>query len=164
MSDRIIVATFSDTKEAYGAAKAIKNLDGAGAADFKLKAAVVVKKDGLGDVKVLANHDRPPLATAIGTAVGALIGLIGGPPGAAVGAAIGASAGLTGDLVTRLFEHDFVDQVASDMRPGSTSVIVEAEEGDPRPIDEVVALRHGRVRRQDMTEAYAGQVFGREHR
>jgi uncharacterized membrane protein len=148
MADRIIVATFSNTNAAYEAASAMKALKDKGVVDFKPKAGVIVKKDDRGNVSLLESKDRPLWGTGIGTAAGALIGLIGGAPGAALGAALGATAGLTGDAVTGFLDEDFVDSVTQEMRPGMTALIVEADEGSTRPVDEIVAVGGGHVHRQ----------------
>jgi uncharacterized membrane protein len=148
MTDRIIVATFDNTNAAYDAASAIKDLTKAGIADFELKAGVMVSKDDQGKVSVLENRDRGLIGTAVGTVSGALIGLIGGPAGSIVGAGLGATAGLTGDAVMAGFDADFVGSVTGDMRPGTTALIVEADEGSTRPVDDIVALGGGRVHRQ----------------
>lgn len=148
MTDRIIVATFDNSNTAYDAASAIKNLKDAGAAQFKLKTGVMVKKDDRGNVSLLEDRDRPLLGTAVGTAAGALIGLIGGAPGVAMGAALGATTGLSGDAITAALDSDFVDSVTENMRPGMTAIIVEADEGSTRPVDDIVALGGGHVFRQ----------------
>jgi uncharacterized membrane protein len=148
MTDRIIVATFDNTNAAYDAASAIKDLKRAGIADFKLKAGVMVSKDDRGNVSVLENKDRHLLGTAVGTITGALIGLIGGAPGSAIGATLGATTGLTGDAVMAGLDDDFVDSVTRDMRPGKTAIIVEADEGSTRPVDDIVTRGGGRVFRQ----------------
>jgi uncharacterized membrane protein len=148
MTDRIIVATFSNTNAAYDAASAIKNLKDVGATSFKLKAGVMIKKDDLGNVSLLEDRERPLLGTVVGTTAGALIGLIGGAPGAALGAALGATAGLSGDAVTAALDSDFVDSVTTDMRPGMTALVVEADEGSTRAVDDIVALGGGQVYRQ----------------
>ena len=122
MSDRIIVATFNDTNAAYDAARAIKDLKQAGAADFKLKAGVMLKKDDRGNVSLLESKDRNLLGTAVGTTTGALIGLLGGAPGVAVGALLGATTGLSADAVMAAVDADFVDEVTRDLRPGMTAV------------------------------------------
>lgn len=144
MSDRIIVATFNDTNAAYDASSAIKGLKDAGVADFKLKTGVMIKKDDRGNVTLLESKDRYLLGTAVGTITGALIGLIGGAPGLAVGATMG----LSGDVVMEALDSDFVDSVTTDMRPGMTAIIVEANEGSTRPVDDIVALGGGHVYRQ----------------
>jgi uncharacterized membrane protein len=153
MSDRIIVATFDDTNAAYDAARAIKDLKQTGATDFKLKTGVMLKKDDRGNVSLLESKDRHLLGTAVGTATGALIGLLAGAPGAAVGAALGATSGLGADAVMAAVDTDFVDDVTRDLRPGMTAIIVEANEGSTRAVDDIVAVGGGHVYRQDAAQA-----------
>jgi uncharacterized membrane protein len=148
MSDQIIVATFSNTNAAYDAAAALKALKDKGVVDFKPKAGVMVKKDDKGNISLLESKDRPLWGTGIGTVAGALIGLIGGAPGAAMGAAIGATSGLTGDAVMAGLDSDFIDSVTTEMRPGMTALIVEADEKSTRPVDDIVSLGGGHVYRQ----------------
>jgi uncharacterized membrane protein len=148
MADTIIVATFKDTNAAYDAAGALKKLKEDKVIDFKPKAGVMVKKDELGNVSLLETKDRPLFGTGVGTAVGALIGLIGGAPGAALGAALGATAGVGSDAVMASLDSDFVESVTSEMHPGMTAIIVEADEKSTRPVDEIVARGGGNVRRQ----------------
>ena len=152
MSDRIIVATFNDTNAAYDAARAIKDLKQAGVADFKLKTGVMLKKDDRGNVSLLESKDRNLLGTAVGTTTGALIGLLGGAPGVAVGALLGATTGLSTDAVMAAVDADFVDEVTRDLRPGMTAVIVEANEGSTRAVDDIVALGGGHVYRQEASQ------------
>jgi uncharacterized membrane protein len=108
----------------------------------------MVKKDDRGNLSLLETKDRAPLGTAVGTVAGALIGLIGGAPGAALGAALGATSGLTGDVVMAGLDSDFVSSVTTEMRPGMTAIIVEADEKSTRPVDDIVALGGGHVYRQ----------------
>jgi uncharacterized membrane protein len=148
MTDRIIVATFDNANAAYDAASAIKDLKKAGVADFKLKAGTMVSKDQNGNISVLENKVRNPLGTEVGAVSGALIGLIGGPPGSVLGAALGGSLGLADDAVTGNFDEDFVERVSGDIRPGTTAIIVEADEGSTRPVDDIVTLGGGHVYRK----------------
>ena len=148
MADTIIVATFDNSNAAYDAASALKKLKDQKLVDFKPKAGVMVKKDDLGNVSLLESKDRPLFGTAVGTAVGALIGLIAGAPGAALGAAFGATAGVGSDTVMAALDSDFVESVTTDMHPGTTAIIVEADEKSTRPVDEIVARGGGHIRRQ----------------
>jgi uncharacterized membrane protein len=148
MTNRVIVATFNDSNSAYDAASALKKLKDAGSVDFKMKTGVMIAKDDRGNVRLLEQKDRPLWGTGVGTVSGALIGLIGGAPGAAIGAAIGATAGLTGDAVMASLDSDFVDSVTNGMKPGMTAIVVEADEQSTRPVDDIVALKGGRVYRQ----------------
>ena len=148
MTDRVIVATFNDSNSAYDAASALKKLKDAGSVDFKMKTGVMIQKDNLGNVRLVEEKDRPLWGTGVGTISGALIGLIGGASGAAIGAAIGATAGVTGDAVMGSLDSDFVDSVTSEMKPGMTAIVVEADEKNTRPVDDIVALKGGHVYRQ----------------
>jgi uncharacterized membrane protein len=46
-------------------------------------------------------------------------------------------------------DSDFVNSVTTEMRPGTTALIVEAEEKSTRPVDDIVAFRGGHVYRQE---------------
>ena len=148
MSDQIIVATFDNTNNAYDAASALKKLKDQGIVDFKPKAGVMVEKDERGNLSLLESKERFLWGTTVGTAAGALIGLLGGAPGAALGAAFGATTGLGGDAVMAGLETDFVQSVTSELRPGMTAIIVEADEKSTRPVDDIVARGGGHVHRQ----------------
>src|SRR5215468_10038698 len=148
MSDQIIVATFSNSNAAYDAATALKALKDKGVVDFKPKAGVMVKKDDKGNLSLLESKDRPLWGTAIGTVAGALIGLIGGAPGVALGAALGATSGLAGDAVMGALDSDFTDSITREMKPGMTAIIVEADEGSTKPVDDIVSNNGGHVHRQ----------------
>ena len=148
MSDTIIVATFDNTNAAYDAATALKKLKDQKLADFKPKAGVMLKKDDRGNLSLLESKERFLWGTTVGTTAGALIGLIAGAPGAALGAALGATTGVGSDAVMAGLDSDFVESVTSEMRPGMTAIIVEADEKGTRPVDDAVAAAGGHVRRQ----------------
>ncbi len=61
MADQIIVATFTNSNDAYDAATAMKALKDKGIVDFKAKAGVMVKKDDRGNLSLLESKDRPLL-------------------------------------------------------------------------------------------------------
>src|SRR5262245_38140776 len=136
------------TNNAYDAASALKKLKDQKIVDFKHRAGVMVKTDELGNLSLLESKDRFLWGTAVGTTAGALIGLLAGAPGAALGAALGATSGLGSDAVMAGLDSDFVDSVTSQMHPGTTAIIVEADEKSTRPVDDIVALGGGQVRRQ----------------
>ena len=69
-------------------------------------------------------------------------------PGAALGAALGATSGLGTDAVMGALDSDFVESVTSDMRPGMTAIIVEADKKSTKPVDDAVAHAGGQIRRQ----------------
>ena len=75
--------------------------------------------------------------------------MLGGPAGAAAGAAIGATGGLAADAVGATFDADFVAMVSREVRPGQTAVVMEANEGGTRAVDNIVKLNGGTVHRSD---------------
>jgi uncharacterized membrane protein len=112
----------------------------------------MLKKDDRGNVSLLESKDRHLLGTAVGTATGLLIGLLAGAPGMALGATLGATTGLGADAVMAAVDTDFVDGVTRDLRPGMTVIVVEANEGSTRAVDDIVALGGGRVYRQEAAQ------------
>jgi uncharacterized membrane protein len=85
----------------------------------------------------------------VGTTAGLPIGLLGGAPGAALGATLGAATGLTTDAPMATVDTGFVESVKRDLLPGTTAIVVEANEGSMRAVDDLVALRRGHVYRQE---------------
>jgi len=108
----------------------------------------MIAKDQNGNVSVLESRGHPLFGTAAGIATGALIGMIAGAPGAAMGAALGATSGLGADTVNSMLRADFVNSVRVGMRPGTTAIIVEADEGSTRGVDDIAARHGGQLHRQ----------------
>ena len=148
MVDNIIVATFSNVNAAHDAARAIKDLKDAGGTKFKLKSGVIVTKDDQGSVSVLESDVHPFHGTKVGVVVGGLIGLIGGAPVAAVAALLGATVGAINDAGMAILGSATVTSIKSEMQPGMTAVIIEADEDSPNAVDDIVARGGGRVFRQ----------------
>ncbi|WP_347259596.1 DUF1269 domain-containing protein [Rudaea sp.] len=149
MTIRTIVAVFPNSNSAYTAASAIRALRSSGKIDFSLKAGAMFRKDEKGNVIPLEEKERPLWGTLAGGVAGALIGFLAGPAGAATGAAAGATSGLVADAVGASLDVDFAENVATWVRPGETAVVVEANEGNTRPVDDAVRLNGGRVYRSD---------------
>ena len=148
MVDNIIVATFSNVNAAHDAARAIKDLKDAGGTKFKLKSGVIVTKDERGSVSVLESDVHPFHGTKVGVVVGGLIGLIGGVPLATLAALLGATVGLINDAGMAILGSATVTSIKSEMQPGMTAVIIEADEASPNAVDDIVAQGGGRVFRQ----------------
>ena len=148
MVDKLIVAVFDNVDAAYLAAKAIKVLKDASGAKFKLKSGILVTKDDRGDVSVLEAESHPFHGTKISAVVGGLIGLIGGPPLAALGALVGTTFGAINDSGKAILKSGSVAAIKDAMHPGTTAVIIEANEASPTAVDDIVAHGGGRVFRQ----------------
>lgn len=145
MVDNIIVATFSNVNAAHDAARAIRDLTEAGGTKFKLKSGVIVTKDERGSVSVLESDVHLFHGTKVGVVVGGLIGLIGGVPLATLTALLEATVGLINDAGMAILGSATVTSIKSEMQPGSTAVIIEADEASPNAVDDIVAQGGGRV-------------------
>jgi uncharacterized membrane protein len=144
MVDNIIVATFSSVDAAHDAARAITALKDDGN-KFKLESGVIVSKDERGAVSVLQSDVHLFHGTKVGVVVGGLIGLIGGVPLATVAALLGATVGLINDAGMAILGSATMSSIKSEMKPGMTAVIIEADEGSPNAVDDIVAQGKGRV-------------------
>ena len=148
MVDNIIVATFSDVNAACNAANAINELKNTGRKNFKLKSGIIVTKDDKREVSVLESETHPFRGTKVGAVVGGLIGLIGGAPLAAVGALLGATVGAVNDSGMAILQSFNMTSFKNEMQPGTTVVIIEANEASPTAVDDIVAQGGGRVFRK----------------
>lgn len=105
---------------------------------LKLKDAVVVEKTDRGDVKVTETIDPTPGRTAISGAMwtGLLGLLVGGPVGWLAGIGIGAGAGaVTAKLVDLGIPDEWVDWFKQAVRPGTSAVVILAENVDLRALE-----------------------------
>lgn len=104
---------------------------------LKLKDAVIVEKTLNGDVKVRETIDPTPGRTALSGAMWTgLLGLIvGGPVGWLAGLGIGAGAGaVTAKVVDLGIPDEWVDWFKQAVRPGTSAVIILAEDVDMRAL------------------------------
>jgi uncharacterized membrane protein len=147
MAENLIVAVFSNTQAACDVAGAIKNLESSGS-EIKLKSGILVTKDERGDVSVLDAESHPFRGSKVGIVVGGLIGLLGGAPIAAVGALLGATVGAINDSGMAILRSATVSSIKDAMHPGTTAVILEADEVHPNAVNEIVEQAGGRVFRE----------------
>lgn len=152
MSNHVIVASFGNAAAARQAAKEISALGKQGLAQFQLKAggAMISKAPRTGTVTIEEKGRRGAFGLAVGAVAGGLIGMVAGPAGAAIGAALGATMGLVNDAMRESIDAGYISFVEEKMEPGSVAVIVEANEGSTRPIDDIVARGGGQVYRRSI--------------
>jgi uncharacterized membrane protein len=154
--DKMLVVVFPGEKSAYEARNALSALDQEGS--IALYAAAVMAKDAAGKVSVKQEADRGPVGTTVGLLTGTLVGLVGGPAGAAIGAAAGAYGGGMFDLVRVGIGTDFVDEVASSLKPGKVAVIAEIDEDWVTPVDSRMDALGGEVFRRARTAVVDDQL------
>lgn len=148
MADNIIVAIFNSASPAYETAKAIMDLKDVPGSGFKFKSGIIVGKDASGNISVLESNSHPFQGMKVGAVVGGLIGLIGGAPIAAIGALLGSTMGAIGSAGAAILSSANVTSIKKAMQPGTVAVIVEAEEHNPKAVDDIVAGQGGCVYRQ----------------
>lgn len=148
MATSIIAAVFSDRDKAYDAAYALKDLEEKDVG-FSANAGALIEKDSKGNARLLDEKDRPLWGTVGGTLIGGLIGLLGGPAGSLAGAAVGGLSGMAGDAVVSDLDAGFVEEVTTDLNPGDTALLIEAEEGSRSYVDDIISQNGGRLHRAD---------------
>ena len=131
--ERMLVVVFDDEPKVYEGSHALKQLDEEGS--ITIHAEAVIQKNTDGTVAIKESEDEFPVRTIGGTAVGSLIGLLGGPVGVGVGAVAGFLAGSIGDLHVAGVDAEFVDEVATALKPGKCAVIAEVSEEWVTPAD-----------------------------
>jgi uncharacterized membrane protein len=105
---------------------------------------IVVRREANGTLTIKREKLRDPLSPAVGAVVGALIGLFGGPAGILVGLGCGAAIGAIHAEVT----DEFIEDLARELRPGSSALIAEVVEDWPMPIDARMEKLGGKVVRE----------------
>ena len=131
--ERMLVVIFDNETKAYEGASALRQLEGEGGISIYAGAVVVKNADGTTTPKQI--DDIGPVGTLVGSSVGALVGLLGGPVGLAIGAASGLAVGALSDLSEARVGDDFVEEIATSLKPGKVAVIAEVEEEWTTPVD-----------------------------
>lgn len=140
MTVNILFADFTDrgTEAALGA---LDDLAGAHTeGKLKLREARVIGRDPEGNVEVPGevDHSNSSAGFAVGGLVGALAGLVGGPVGAVIGFGAGGLIG-GGHDVRRVTETNAaLEELTSEIPPGSTVLVAEVDEDAPGPADKAL--------------------------
>jgi uncharacterized membrane protein len=166
MSRDVIVATFDDRNQAYGAARDIDKLD---ESVIRVESGAIVEKDMLGNVSLLDSRElTAPWGTigglTGGTLLGALVGAIAGPVGSLTGAQVGAAAAATGglmgstvgvtvDIADAGLKEEYVSAVSGRLLPGHFALVAEVDEYSTQPVDEAVWRHNGVIFRHPETYA-----------
>jgi uncharacterized membrane protein len=139
----LIVVTFDSMTEA---GKVLTSLEQAEDLDFiKLDDTAVVVKNADGEISVHNEVDRGIKVGVVGGSLaGLLIGLlIGGPIASLV---LGAVAGAMGGNLANLgIDQQFIDDVATDLAPGSSALFMVVRDAAPDAVAEVLQPFEGQV-------------------
>ena len=162
MANRVIVAVFRTQNQAYDAAAQMQRLNDDEV--IIVKRGAIATKDAKGNLTI---PDSKQVGSAWGLLggglIGGLLGVMLGPvgvaagaaasaaaAGAAVGAVTGGSVGAVADLTELGMNEDFIDDVATQLNPGDSALIVEVNEGSTEPTDRAVSMYGGRIYRSEL--------------
>ena len=162
MANRVIVAVFPTQNQAYDAAAQMQRL--ADDEIITLKRGAIATKDVKGNLTIPdSKHVGSAWGLLGGGLIGGLLGVMLGPvgvaagaaasaaaTGAAVGAVTGGTLGTVADLAEFGMNEDFIDDVATQLYPGDSALIVEVGEGSTEPTDRAVLMYGGRIYRTEL--------------
>jgi uncharacterized membrane protein len=124
--NQLVIAIFPDEARAFDAARA---LEGPGdPANIAIRGLAVLVKHSDGTVSEEKRTSPLPFRALVGAVVGALIGLAGGAVGSAIGFTAGGLLGFTRDLAKFGVEESFLSDVARQLTPGKSALVIEVAE------------------------------------
>jgi uncharacterized membrane protein len=123
--NQLLIAIYPDEARAYEALRALE--DPGDPAHLGVRGLAVIIKRSDGTLSEEKWSTRLPFRAPIGALVGALIGLAAGPVGSAIGLAAGGLIGLSRDLADFGIEESFLNDVAAQLTPGRTALVIEVE-------------------------------------
>lgn len=156
MPRNVIVITWPEDSKAYEALTKLRN---SYAADDIYQAAVVQRTEDGRVVLQDGGSNTDGINTLGGSAIGSLIGILGGPLGVLLGFSTGALLGSLVDLGDETDEDSVVAVISKQLLPGTTSLMVDLNETDPKVVDELAASSGGvlvRYNYDDMLDEVLG--------
>lgn len=151
MTRNIIVITWPDSAKAYEAMTKLRNTEG----DRVYQAAVVQRNEDGRVVVQDGGSNTDGVATLSGGAIGSLIGILGGPVGVLLGFSTGALLGSLFDLGDEVDEDSVVAVISSQMKPGTTSLMIDLDETSPKAVDLLAADSGGKLARYNYEDTLA---------
>ncbi len=95
-----------------------------------------------------------------GAITGGLVGLVGGPVGAVVGAIAGAGAGgIAADKIDRGFSNDFLEKFVSELKPGTSALIILADQEGIESVAGSVKGLSGMVLQEELTQSFIDEYL-----
>lgn len=140
MARNIIVITWPEDSKAYEALTKLRN---SYAADDIYQAAVVQRAEDGRVIVQDGGSNTAGLNTLGGSAIGSLIGILGGPLGVLLGFSTGALLGSLVDLGDVTDDDSVVAAISKQLLPGTTSLMVDLNETDPKIVDDLAASSGG---------------------
>jgi uncharacterized membrane protein len=131
--NQLVIAIFSTEAQAYEVAGVLER--SGDPVSMAVRGVAVIVKHPDGKVSEQKWASRLPFRAPIGALVGALIGAPVGLIGSAIGFAAGGFIGLTRDLANFGVEESFFDEVAAQLTPGKSALVIEVPEDATAPLE-----------------------------
>lgn len=143
----LILAVFDLESQATQVLDSLKSLEKDGS--LRLFNAAVLAHSTEGITTVREDHDlKAGHGALFGAIVGGLFGLLGGPAGVVVGAAAGAATGgLTAGKTDLGFSDTFLDELSQALKPGSSALLLMAEQEWAEQVVQALADYKGKLYR-----------------
>lgn len=150
MSHNVIIISWPEEAKAYQALSELRSSSSNG-----INQAAVVQRSEDGKIVVRDGSSKTDgLGTLTGSALGSLIGILGGPVGVLLGFSTGALFGSIADFGSVIDDQAVLAGISSAIKPGSTTLIVDINETNPKLVDALVAGSGGKLIRRSYDEVY----------
>jgi uncharacterized membrane protein len=120
--------------------------------DLRLVSLAAVQKNAQGSAVIHESQDVTAGQGALwGAVVGGLVGLLGGPAGVVIGAAAGAATGgVTAKSIDVGFSQEFLNEVKTGLKPGSSLLLALVEESWAEKLAQELKGYEGKLLRHAM--------------
>ena len=154
----LVILSLKGVDRANEARQTLKQLSKKGSVAV-LNVAVLVKDED-GKTSLRESEDVDPRHGAVfGAIAGGLIGLLGGPVGAVVGAVAGAATGgVAAGRIEMGFPDAYLKKLQESLQPGSSALVILAEQDQVENVTEALADFDGQLLRQALTDDIVSQV------
>ena len=154
-TESVVIIRFPQSSQAYQALSDLRGL-GVSLTSVEVRSAALVERRPDGTLRVPEQGDTMIGAgTATGGLIGTLVGVLGGPLGVLLGFGTGALVGGLFDIDRATSVDGALAQLSAQVPPGSTALIVEAEETTPEPLDQLAARFEATIERQPAAQVAA---------
>ena len=154
-TESVVIIRFPQSSQAYQALSDLRGL-GESLTSVGVRSAALVERGPDGTLRVPEQGDAIIGAgVAAGGLIGTLVGVLGGPLGVLLGFGTGALVGGLFDIDRATSVDGALAQLSAQVPPGSTALIVEAEETTPEPLDQLAARFNATIERRPAAQVAA---------
>ncbi len=154
-TESVVIIRFAQSSQAYQALSDLRGL-GESLTSVGVRSAALVERRPDGTLRVPEQGDAIIGAGVVaGGLIGTLVGVLGGPLGVLLGFGTGALVGGLFDIDRATSVDGALARLSAQVPPGSTALIVEAEETTPEPLDQLAARFNATIERRPAAQVAA---------